>query len=238
MCAFPQARVCIACVVSAYAWRRSSISQYISRDGVGGIALMSKLWRCTLCRGLGWMSGNPSSLVLVAWTLPAIRTDRRACKLRITAWRQWWQQMVLNRISIRQHKKRNWVRLTIGWHGLAEWWAYAQDDSGQDVLIARDQEEGAIFRILNIWFVAIEMRGYKPIRVWVGGEEVSLWDRLTRVVFGRIGSQQLGSRCKQQFGQVVGSRLFVRRGLLLVAFDIVQGMGQSNPLQPVRTFLL
>ena len=61
---------------------------------------------------------------------------------------------------------------------------------------------------------------------------------LTRVVFGRIGSQQLGSRCKQQFGQVVGSRLFVRRGLLWVAFDIVQGMGQPNPLHSVRTFLL
>ena len=127
--------------------------------------------------------------------------------------------------------------LTICWHRLAERWANAQDDPGQDVLVARDEEECGIFGIFYIWSFPIEMRRYKPVQICKPKLAVDFWRVLTMVASVQIGSQLLESECRWLFDQVAESRPFVTRDLRSGAFDTRREMGQSIPLRFVKASL-
>jgi hypothetical protein len=56
-------------------------------------------------------------------------------------------------------------------HWLTEWWSHTQNDPGQDVLIARDQEQCGILWIFDVWFFPIQVGRYEP-RIWLALEVV------------------------------------------------------------------
>lgn len=81
-------------------------------------------------------------------------------------------------LKLKKRQRNRQSFLTIGDHGLAEWWSDRKDNSHQQVLKAGEQEQGRVLETLNVLFFTVVDRGCVPGLVPNDHEQCSLEERL------------------------------------------------------------